>query len=156
MLHPQIGAKLEEGALQKVQIPHKIGMLYSIKRLLLSGSGPYDQIWKEKMLPFPVTKLGGEEKRKWGGGGFLAGCMHSKMKLSHSLHSDHRLGSVSQTAWLMVMSDLPWHLGAGHERAHLHDSRVVKGESSLNLFPSWHFIFKTHTKSPHLALTRAP
>lgn len=73
--------------------------MYGIKRLLLTGGAPYDQIWKEKMLPFPVTKLGKREKKKGGGGGgeaFLHAVCTVRLELSHSLHSGHRVGLLSK------------------------------------------------------------
>lgn len=97
------------------------------------------------MLPFPVTKLGKGKKKKGGGGGFLACCVHSEIELSHSLHSGHRVGSLSKQHdwwWCWTCRDI---LANAHTNTHTCTTQESWKRGTPILSLRWHFIFK-HTQ----------
>lgn len=146
MLHPQSG-RIGEKAFQKVQIPHKIGMFVRHQKATAYWRGSIWPNMEGKNAAFSRNQTGKKKKKK--GEGLLACCVHSKIELSHSLHSGHRVGSLSKQHdwwWCWTCRDISANT---HTNTHTCTSPESWKRGTPILSLRWQFILNTHKSFLH-------
>lgn len=141
MLQPQ-SDRTGEKAFQKARIPHKIGMFVRHQKATAHWLCSIWPNMEGKNAAFSRNQNGKKKKK---GEGFLACCVHSEVELSHSLHSGHRVGSLSKQHdwwWCRTCRDIP----AQSAHRHTHTCMTLKSKKGTRILSLlWHFIFK-HTQ----------